>query len=65
MDFYYSKGVKGYKNLLSGKVLEMDYEDLFISSINKTAENEYAVIFYPRIEHPDKNKELIILNIKK
>lgn len=65
LDFYYSKDVKGYKNLLTGNILEMDYEDLIISSINKTKENCYAVVFYPNTQPPAKSTELIVLNISK
>jgi len=62
LELFYSKGEKGYKNLLTNAVLQMKNENLVISSINKTTDNAYAVIFYPMTEHGIKNKELIILN---
>lgn len=62
LEIFYSKGEKGYKNLLTNEVLEMEGENLVISSINKTNENSYAVVFYPITDRQDKNKELIILN---
>jgi hypothetical protein len=62
LEIFYSKGEKGYKNLLTNEVLEMDRENLIISSISKTNENSYAIVFYPMTEKQDHNKELIILN---
>lgn len=62
LEIFYSKGEKGYKNLLTNEVLQMDDENLIISGINKTKENSYAVVFYPMTDRKVKNKELIILN---
>ncbi|NDV59308.1 hypothetical protein [Bacteroides sp. 519] len=62
LELFYSKGEKGYKNLLTNEVLQMNNENLCISSVNKTVENGYAVVFYPMTERGIKNKELIILN---
>ncbi|MCC6289947.1 MAG: hypothetical protein IT249_18875 [Chitinophagaceae bacterium] len=62
VEIYYSKACKGYKNLLTDKVLELDDEKLVISTINKTTNNGYAVVFYPATERGNKNKKLIILN---
>ena len=63
LEIFYSKGEKGYKNLLTNEVLEMERENLVISSINKTNENSYAIVFYPlTTDRQNKNKELIVLN---
>ena len=62
LELFYSKGERGYKNLLTDKVLRMNNENLVISSINKTMDNAYAIVFYPMTERGVKNKELIILN---
>ena len=62
LEIFYSKGEKGYTNLLTNEVLELEYENLIISGINKTKENSYAVVFYLKTDRKDKNKELIILN---
>lgn len=62
LEIFYSKGEKGYKNLLTSELLEIGNENLVISNLNKTKENSYAVVFYPMTEGKDKNKELIILN---
>ncbi len=62
LELFYSKGEKGYKNLVTGEVVEMNNENLIISSINKTKENEYAVVFYPMTKDNTECKELIILN---
>lgn len=62
LEFFYGKGEKGYKNLLTNNVLEMEYENLIISGINKTNENSYAVVFYIKTDQKVKNKELIVLN---
>lgn len=64
LEFFYSKDVKGYKNLLTDEVIQMENEDLIISSINKTAEGAYSVVFYSNTKHPIKNKKLVILNRK-
>ena len=62
LELFYSKGEKGYKNLLTNEVLEMERKNLVISSINKTNENSYAIVFYPMTDRQNKNKEIIILN---
>jgi len=62
LELFYSKGEKGYKNLLTNEVLPMNNEILFISSVNKTTENNYAVVFYPKTDKETKNKKLIVLN---
>jgi len=62
LELFYGKEVKGYKNLLTNEVLQMENENLCISSINKTKDNAYAVVFYPMTEQGVNNKELIILN---
>lgn len=64
LEIFYSKGEKGYKNLLTEEVMELKWDNLVISSINKTQDNSYTVVFYPMTEGPDKNRELIILNRK-
>jgi hypothetical protein len=61
LELFYSKGVKGFRNLLTDKVLQMDSDRLAISSLNKTADNAYAVVLFPYTDDDD-NKELIILN---
>ncbi len=62
LEFFYGKDLKGYKNLLNNEVLEMDFEDLIISSIHNTTLNSYAIVFYHMTDRGDKNKELLILN---
>jgi hypothetical protein len=62
LELFYGKGQKGYKNILTNEVLNMDAENLVISSLNKTKDNSYAVVFYPMTDREDKNKTLIILN---
>lgn len=62
LELFYSKGEKGYKNLLTNEVLQMDDKKWVISSINKTTDNAYVVVFYSMKERGTKNKELIILN---
>lgn len=62
LEIFYSKDQKGYKNLMTNEVLEMERENLVISSINKTIENSYAVVFYPKTDRENKNRELLILN---
>lgn len=60
IELFYSKGQKGYQNLLTNEVLVMEQEKLIISSINKTKDNAYAVIFYPpAVENSNK---IIIFN---
>jgi hypothetical protein len=62
LEIFYGKDEKGYKNLLTNQVLQMDNNKLVISGINKTTDNSYAVVFYPIASQQAKNKELIILN---
>ena len=62
MEIFYGKELKGYKNLLTNEVLEMGNENLIISSINKTKDNSYAIVFYPVNNQQNKNEKLIILN---
>ena len=62
LEIFYSKGEKGYKNLVTNEVLQMDNAKLVISSINKTTDNSYSVVFYPMTDQKTKNKEIIILN---
>lgn len=62
LEIFYGKDQKGYKNLLTNEVLEMGDENLIISSINKTIDNSYAIVFYLNVNKQIKNKKLIILN---
>ena len=62
LEIFYSKGVQGYKNLLTNEILQMENDKLVISSINKTTDNNYAVIFYPMTDRKIKNNKLIVLN---
>lgn len=62
LEFFYSKGEKGFKNLLTNEILQMENDNLVISSINKTTKKSYAIIFYPMTDREVKNKKLIILN---
>ncbi|WP_223609503.1 hypothetical protein [Chryseobacterium sp. OSA05B] len=62
LELFYSKNEKGYKNIMTDEIIPMDKENLISSSINKTEENSYAVIFYLSDSQKIKNKELLILN---
>ena len=62
LELFYSKGVEGYRNLLTGEVWEMNENDLIISGLVKTAENAYAVVCYPRTADDVTNKRLVVLN---
>lgn len=62
LELIYNENEKGYKNILTNDLLKMEKENLIISSINKTVENSYAVIFYPQNDGKTKNLELLILN---
>jgi hypothetical protein len=62
LELFYGKEVKGYKNLLTNEILEMDNENLSIWSVNKTTENAYSVVLCPSFNSEIINKELIILN---
>ncbi|MDR6514603.1 hypothetical protein [Chryseobacterium camelliae] len=62
LELFYNKGEKGYENLVTGEVIEMSNHNLIISSVNKTKENAYAVVFYPQTKDSASNNELIILN---
>jgi len=62
IEIFYSKGERGYKNLLTGSVLEMGKDNLVLTALNKTKHNGYAVVFYPMTELPNKPTELLVLN---
>ncbi|SUJ18069.1 Uncharacterised protein [Sphingobacterium spiritivorum] len=62
LEIFYSKGEKGYKNLLTNEVLQTGFENLVISSLNKTTDKGYAIVFYPMTDNHAKNKTLLILN---
>ncbi|SEN55121.1 hypothetical protein SAMN05216436_1188 [bacterium A37T11] len=64
LELFYNKDVAGYKNMLTNEVFPMDHQDLIISGINKTSENNYAVVLYPRPDQKSRNKKLIVLNRK-
>lgn len=64
LELFYSKDQKGYKNILTDEVIPMEKDKLIISSINRTEENSYAVIFYSMDDRKTKNNELLILNRK-
>ena len=62
VEFYYGKGDKGYKNLLTNKVIDMGNNNLILDGINKTENNKYAVVFYDNVKRGDKSKEIMVLN---
>lgn len=62
LEIFYSKGLQGYRDLLSNDVWLTDKGDLIISSINNTTENAYSVVFYPKTDRGIRNNELVILN---
>ena len=62
LEFFYSKGVQGYRNLLTDEVWELPEKDLIISGLVKTADHAYAIVCYPRTADNVKNKQLVILN---
>lgn len=62
LEFFYNIGQKGFKNLLTNEVLQIETDKWVISSINKTTDNNYAVIFYPMNDQKIKNNTLVILN---
>ncbi|MCC7705650.1 hypothetical protein IGS59_25745 [Janthinobacterium sp. GW460P] len=62
LEIFYSKGVQGYRNLLTNEVLQIPHDNLIISSINKTMEHAYAVVLYPMADDTADNAELIVLN---
>jgi broad specificity polyphosphatase/5'/3'-nucleotidase SurE len=43
--------MKMVKKLLTGKIIDMGNNDLIISGINKTENNNYAVIFYDNVKN--------------
>ncbi|MEP6930140.1 MAG: hypothetical protein ABI850_09010 [Flavobacterium sp.] len=62
LEFFYSKDVKGFKNILTNEILEIESNKLIISSLNKTKEDNYLVVFYPSLERGLKNNRLMTLN---
>lgn len=63
VELFYSKGVQGYKNLLSGEVISIPTDGkLILSGLNKTRENALAVIIYPKSDKSKEQKTLFIIN---
>ncbi|MEP0213857.1 MAG: hypothetical protein ABJD66_11615 [Cellulophaga sp.] len=61
LELFYSKDVKGYKDLVNNIVLELKESNLILSSVNKTVENGYAIVFYPVVDRKEKNKKVLVL----
>lgn len=53
---------KGYSDILSSEKIELGFENLAISSLNKTTEMSYAITFYPITDRTVKNDTVIVLN---
>ena len=62
LELYYSKDERGYRNLLNGEVLQLPHDNLVISSLNRTAQQAYAVVLYPMAGDEDQVRQLLILN---
>ena len=62
LELYYSKDERGYRNLLNGEVLPLPHDNLVISSLNRTAQQAYAVVLYPMAGDDDSPRQLLILN---
>ena len=62
LELFYSKGVEGYRNLITGEAWEINEKDLIISGLVKTANGAYAIVCYPRTEETKKNKRIVVLN---
>lgn len=62
IELYYSKDAGGYRNLLTGEVLQLPHGNLVISSLNRTAQHAYAVVLYPMAGDDDSTRQLLILN---
>ncbi|NML37334.1 hypothetical protein HHL17_09000 [Chitinophaga sp. G-6-1-13] len=63
VELFYSKGVQGYKNLLTGEVISIPTEDkLILSGLNKTRENALAAIIYLKSDKSKEQKTLFIIN---
>lgn len=63
VELFYSKGVQGYQNLLTGEVISIPQEEqLILSGLNKTRDNAFAVIIYIKSDKPKEQKTLFIIN---
>lgn len=62
LEFFYSRDVNGFKDLVSGEVIEMPFQNLVINGVNKTQNNAYAITLYPMEENGRRNNKLIIFN---
>lgn len=47
LEFFYSKGVQGYKNLITGEQFTIDLPDLIIHKIVKTKDSAYGILLSP------------------
>jgi hypothetical protein len=64
IEFFYSKGIQGYINLVNQEKIELPYGELVISGISKTSASSYAVVLYPMPDEDEETKQMIILNRK-
>lgn len=64
IEFFYSKGIQGYVNLVNQERIELPYGELVVSAISKTSASSYAVVLYPMPDEHEETKQMIILNRK-
>ena len=62
VELFYSKGVRGYKNLLNDQVLTIEHDHIIISGINQTTDEAYAVVMYPQTEKPGEAQNFWLIN---
>ncbi|MHC5309587.1 hypothetical protein ACYSNM_05885 [Myroides sp. LJL116] len=48
LELFYNKNKSGYTNVLNKEVLNIDNNDLVLSSISPIEENKFGIVFYPR-----------------
>ncbi|QQO09124.1 hypothetical protein [Breznakiella homolactica] len=62
LEFFYSKDERGFRELLSGRVLDMEDDKLIVPGISRTRELAYAVSFYSIKSKTENEKTLFLLN---
>ncbi|MDM1044806.1 hypothetical protein HX004_06985 [Myroides sp. 1354] len=61
VELVYNKNKSGYKNLLSQEVLNLDTNDLAVSSISPISDTKIGIVFHPRKPRKEKYQKVYVL----
>lgn len=61
VELVYNKNKSGYKNLLSQEVLNLETNDLAVSSISPISDTKIGIVFHPRKSRKEKYQKIYVL----